>query len=107
MKSKYKDIINVMAVVVLVLGIIGTIMIAYTYGVDVSVSSYSYRTYTERNWTTTIVYFIAGSFVTAVEYIVMQGIGECLEFHEKIGQKLDELHFKGDNVTNDCNLPPL
>lgn len=92
MKSNFKDVINLMASIVLILGILGTIVIAIKFGVDVVVSPYSYNTYTDRNVGLTILYLVAGGFVTSVEYVIMRGLGECLEFQEKLYEKMDAMN---------------
>ena len=107
MKSKYKDLVNVLAGIVVVFGIIGTIAVAYVFGVDIEISSYSYKTYTERNWGTTFIYLISGGLITTIEAVMMSAIGECLEFGEKLSEKLDKLNGKEEINSTDSELPPL
>lgn len=105
MSSKYKEVLNGLAVLVLILGIIGSIVLAYNFGVDTRYSYYLKKTITERNAGLTFVYFIAGTFVTCVQFVIMKALAECLEFLENA--RYTDLEQTFTSATKEERLPEL
>lgn len=62
----------------IILGVIGSFALANQFGVEVSMFDLD----TERNWSLTIAYFLAGLFVTAVWAAILLGISEILSNFE-------------------------
>lgn len=101
MTSKYKGLCKKLAAVVLILGIIGSIFLAVIYGEvkDVSYSLYSgITTSTKRSVALTIAIFISGVFGTGILYVILAGLGEALEYLERLS---------GLNSVDNSDLPPL
>ena len=87
MKSKYKGVCNGLAIIVLIVGIIGSIFLANVYGEvkEVSYSTYSgISTETERSVPLTIAIFVSGAFGTSVLYVILAGLVEVLEYLERL-----------------------
>lgn len=107
MVSKYKGLCKGLATAVLVLGIIGSIILAAVYGEvkDVSYSLYSgLSRSTERSATLTVAIFVSGIFSTGILYVILAGLGEALEYLEMLSQK----EYKSDmNSLQQSELPPL
>lgn len=108
MNSKYKGICKGLAKVVLVLGIIGSIVLAALCGEvkDVSYSIYSgVSTKMERDVVLTIVYFVSGVFGTVILYTILAGLGEALEYLEEQSKKKIKDIISVDKSEEE--LPPL
>lgn len=107
MISKYKGLCKGFAIAVLVLGIIGSIILAAVYGEvkDVSYSLYSgISTSTERSATLTVAIFVSGIFSTGVLHVILAGLGEALEYLEMLSKK----EYKSDiDSIQQSELPPL
>ncbi len=73
-----KQVCKYLGYVTLVVGIIGSIIIAKDFGIELS------GRHIERNWTSTFSYFIAGLFVTAVWTSLLLGISAVLESLESL-----------------------
>lgn len=65
----------------IVLGIIGSFILAKNLGVEISLSTYAKA---DRNWLSTIIYFVFGLFCTAVSSSILLGISEILKRLETI-----------------------
>lgn len=107
MNSKYKRLCKGLAIAVLVLGIIGSIILAVVYGEvkDVSYSLYSgVSKSTERNVPLTVAIFVSGVFCTGILYAILAGLGEALEYLEILCKR----GYKSDaNLFEQSELPPL
>ncbi len=107
MVSKYKGLCKGLASAVLVLGIIGSIVLAAVYGEvkDVSYSLYSgVSKSTERSATLTVAIFVLGIFSTGILYAILAGLGEALEYLEILSKKE---HKSDVNSFQQSELPPL
>lgn len=106
MISKYKGLCKVLARIVLILGIIGSIMLADVYGEvkDISYSVYSgISTSSERNAVLTVAILVSGLFSTSILYAILVSLGEVLEYLEMLSKEKDNIK-KSDA---DEELPPL
>ncbi len=106
MYSRYKSLCRGLAKLVLVLGIIGSIILAASCGVvkDISYSVYSgISTSTERNAELTIVLFLSGLLGTSILYAMLAGLSEVLQYLEMLSQKNEKQNIK----ETDDELPPL
>lgn len=107
MNSKYKGLCKGLAGTVLVLGIIGSVILAVVYGEvkDVSYSLYSgVRTSSERNGVLTFSILVSGLLSTGVLYAILAGLGEVLEYLEMLSMRKEE---SIEEVEADEELPPL
>ena len=89
MNSKYKGLCKGLASTVLVLGIIGSIILAVVCGEvkDVSYSLYSgMSTSSERNGVLTFAILVSGLLSTGVLYAILAGLGEVLEYLEMLSK---------------------
>lgn len=75
---------DVCAKVVFVIGTIGSIGLAYTFGNTISYNYYSSRTYTERDWILTIIIFLTGTFSSFIMYLILEGTSHILKNQEDI-----------------------
>lgn len=82
---------NTLSIAVLILGIIGSIYLAYKYGVKIDedynawTSNFEYETV--RDFGATLSIFVSGTFGTFVLYTILSTLGS-------ISEKLDELSIK-------------
>lgn len=74
------NLCSVLGIIVLVFGIIGSIYLAYRFGIDVE---QNYDTFTEkilyeenRNFVTTAIIFCSGAFGTLIVYAILSTLGE-------------------------------
>lgn len=107
MESKYKQLCKGLAIVVLVVGVVGSIIAANQYGVvkDVSYSAYAgISTTTKRNASLTFMIFVSGIFSTGILYVILAGLGEVLEYLEMLSKKNNR---DGVNSFQQSELPPL
>ena len=74
-----------LSVVVLILGIIGSIYSACKFGVTVDTSGYSYKIV--RDFGSTVSIFVSGVFGTLILYAILSTLGS-------ISEKLDEISTK-------------
>ncbi len=107
MNSKYKRLCERLAVVVLVLGIIGSIFLAAKYG-EVKEVSYS-RYYgvsgeAKRDVALTLSILVSSIFSTGVLYAILAGLGEALEYLERLSKKEEE---SSTSIFEQSKLPPL
>lgn len=107
MDSRYKRLCERLAVAVLVLGIIGSIVLAVKYG-EVKELSYS-RYYGvsgtgKRDISLTLSLLVSGIFGTAVLYAILAGLSEALGYLEMLSYKEDE---SKTSVFEQSQLPPL
>jgi len=107
MFSKYRGLCKGLSIAVLVFGIIGSIILAGTYGEikEVSHSLYSgVITSTKRNVALTFGIFVSGIFSTGILYVILAGLSEALEYLEMLSKR----DYKYDtNLLQKSELPPL
>ena len=109
-----KQICRYLGITVIVLGIIASFITAKKLGVEVSLSSFSYSLWEERNWASTFAYFFLGILITGVFSAILLGISETLERLETLETIETTLkdthannHLKGvPNVTSTNNPVP-
>ncbi|MBO5166688.1 MAG: hypothetical protein IJ405_01195 [Lachnospiraceae bacterium] len=82
-----KDFCYVVGCIVMVLGVIGSIVLAASLGVEVSYSHYG-TLREERNWLLTIVWFGVGVLSTAVVSSILFALSEVLGYLARINNKL-------------------
>lgn len=85
--SKYSSICKTLGSIVLVLGIIGTLVLAVKYGKTVSLESNFGISYI-RNWGLTFTYLIVGGVLTTVQSVVLFALGEMLDFISNINSSI-------------------
>lgn len=103
-----KNLLRVMAILMLIFGIIGSFSCAYTMGQDeeyVDASSFSLETKTTRDWPTTVGVFVGVLFSTAISATIMFSIVKVLDNQEKIligqnGQMVMQSNGTGEFVPN-------
>lgn len=82
---------NTLSIAVLILGIIGSIYLAYKFGVkidtDYDVWTDKFKTKTVRDFATTLSIFVSGTFGTFILYTILSTLGS-------ISDKLDDLSMK-------------
>lgn len=108
MNSKCKGLCKGLASTVLVLGIIGSIILAVVCGEvrDVSYSLYSgMSTSSERNGVLTFAILVSGLLGTGVLYAILAGLGEVLEYLEMLSKGKEK--DSPEKVEADEELPPL
>ncbi len=107
MFSKYRGLCRGLSIAVLVLGIIGSLILAGTYGEVTHVSHSLYSgasTITKRNVGLTVGIFISGMFSTGILYVILAGLSEALEYLEMLSKR----DYKNDtNSLLKSELPPL
>lgn len=84
------DRCDTLAKIIFVIGLLGSIAVAYFLGNDYSYSSYLGRGYFERNWAMTIGWFLGGLFSTGILYEIMEGISLIIEAQIKIMRALND-----------------
>ena len=84
------DRCSTLSKIILGLGILGSVIAAYMLGNDYTYSSYLGRGYLERNWSTTIVWFLGGLLSTGILYEIMEGISLIIEAQIKIMRALKD-----------------
>ena len=67
-----------LGILTLILGIIGSFVLAYALGSD------GHRFYSDRNWVLTIILFVSGVISTAIPSTILLGISEVLEGIESV-----------------------
>lgn len=88
-----KDSCNTLGRICLVLGIIGSIILAWNNGVVVTYDSY-FGVEEERNVFLTIVWFVCGILSTAIGTVIFTALGEILEHLEIISRRMSEIESK-------------
>lgn len=84
-----KEVCRKLSFIILVLGIIGSIILAKQNGIKVDI--YSYKSYVERDTILTIAWFLTGLFFTAIGFILFYALSEILDNQERIHSKLYEV----------------
>lgn len=92
-----KDACNTLGTIVLVLGIIGSIALAWNNGVTVTYDSYSGVEET-RSILLTLVWFVAGILSTAIGTVILVSLGEILEYLEVLSRRVSEVEGKMSTV---------
>lgn len=92
-----KDVCNILGTIVLVLGIIGSIALAWNNGVTVTYNSY-YGVEEKRSILFTIVWFVTGILSTAIGTVILVALGEILEYQESISRRISEVESKISSV---------
>lgn len=92
-----KKACNTLGAVVLVLGIIGSIGLAWNNGVTVTYNSYL-GIEEERSILLTIMWFVGGIFGTAIGTVILTALGEILEYQESISKRISVIEGKLDSV---------
>ncbi|MDE7435212.1 MAG: hypothetical protein K2N01_05270 [Lachnospiraceae bacterium] len=88
-----KKACSVLGSLVLIIGIIGSIVLAWSNGVVVSYSSY-YGIKEERSMLLTFAWFAAGILMTAVGSVILMSLGEMIENQESIAYRVSEIESK-------------
>lgn len=88
-----KNACNTLGTIVLVLGIIGSIILAWNNGVVVTYNSYL-GVEEERNVLLTIVWFVGGILSTAIGTVILTALGEILEHQEISSRRMSEIENK-------------
>ena len=84
MKSVYAKSCGVIGSILLVAGVIGALILAYSFGVKTEVSLITYEYAKERDWFLTIVIFVVFAFYSVVMAVLFFAIKEILLYLEKI-----------------------
>lgn len=82
-----------LAGIILVLGIICSIILAWNNGVVEDYDSY-HGIEEKRSFLLTVMWFVCGIFVTVVEAVILNAIGEILENQEYIVKKISDVESK-------------
>ncbi len=93
MKQTVIQLIKILSYVELVFGTIGSFILAYTYGQEISHVGYT-RLYYTRNWGTTMGIFLAGLFSVALMFVLIYGFYMLLENQETLNSRVQELLSK-------------
>lgn len=121
----YKDhsgiitLLKILAYTVLVLGLIGSFILADKFGQDIHVSTSTYfsytHTYVERNWGTTLGIFF-GSFISILSvFAILYGLSVAIESIDMTYTRIVSFNDLSDDVpkapeqkySDDDELPPL
>lgn len=92
-----KDACNTLGTIVLVLGIIGSIALAWNNGVTVTYDSYL-RVEETRSILLTLVWFVGGILSTAIGTVILVSLGEILEYLEVLSRRVSEVEGKMSTV---------
>lgn len=92
-----KNACNTLGTIVLVLGIISSIVLAWNNGVTVTYNSYL-GIEEERNVFLTIVWFVGGILGTAIGTVILTVLGEILEYQESISKRISVVEGKLSSV---------
>lgn len=98
-----KNLCKTLANVELVLGVIGSIFLAYTMGMRLDYRSLSL----ERDIGSTLVIFTSTMLCVATLYVILYAISEILENQERLIQKMNDQQVTSiKNSTPICSPPP-
>lgn len=86
-----------LAVIVIIVGIIGSIALAWNNGVTVNVNSY-YGVKEERNVALTIGWLVGGLFSTAILSVILLSVGEILERLEILQINIGDMECKVQSI---------
>lgn len=92
-----KKACSTLGVVVMILGIIGSIALAWNNGVTVTYDSY-FGIEEERNFLLTVLWFIGGIFGTAIGFVILIALSEILENQELISKKIADIEGQLSSV---------
>lgn len=92
-----KDVCNILGTIVLVLGIIGSIALAWNNGVTVTYDSY-FRIEEKRSIFLTISWFVGGILSTAIGTVILVALGEILEHLKVLSRRVSEVESKLSSV---------
>ena len=94
-----KEVCKIVAWLAIIFGTLGSIYLAYEYGVSLQSS---YYTYLERNWVFTILIFAFGVVSSLVFAIPLFALSEIIEKQDLLLSR-----FKGESTTPIESLNPL
>lgn len=77
-----KNICKTIGIIILILGVIGSIALAAIFGKD---------TFGDRSWGVTIGYFVAGIVVTGIQSVIYLALSEIFEYLEYLVKKADDI----------------
>lgn len=102
MKSRYEDTLRVWSWIVLIVGIIGSVILAYKFGVKVEDLSGKYFTHFEtvRDWGLTIAIVLGGTFPSVILSVIFKGMAEILESTSELDYHMRKLNKKYDDNNN-------
>lgn len=83
---------------VLILGIIGSIILAWNNGITVDYDSYHRVVEERRSLLLVIMWFAFGMFLTVIQSVVLNALGEILENQEYIIRKISESSSKVESL---------
>lgn len=86
--------------ITIILGIIGSFYLAYQFG-NVVDFEFSGRVYYERDWTITLVYFVAGCFSSVLLGTIFTGMAEIMDKIDEVKKQqksIAEMYDKKGNV---------
>lgn len=92
-----KNACNTLGTIVLVLGIIGSIALAWNNGVTVTYNSYS-GVEEKRSVLLTIIWLASGIFSTAILYVILASLKEILEYQESVLRRISDIENKMCNI---------
>ena len=100
-----KNFLKGLGTTVVVLGIIGTIVLAVKFGVDVVEGDYdkllkTVKMIEKRNWLTTICICAGGLLSTVILSSILYGLSEILETMERQSNSIKEIQTKVRNIEN-------
>lgn len=91
-----------LGIIVLIVGIIGSFILAWNNGVTVTYNSY-YGMEEERNILLTILWFGCGIFATAIGTVILLSIGEILERLEILSNNVATTESKVNSIEQKNN----
>lgn len=91
-----------LGVIVLIVGIVGSIGLAWFNGVTIETTSY-FGVRKERSVILTLAWLIGGLFSTAIGTVILFSIGEILERLENVGESIQDLDSKINSINSKNN----
>ena len=88
---------SILGAIVLVLGVIGSIGLAWNNGVTITYNAY-FGIEKERSMLLTMVWFVGGVFSTAIGTVILIALGEILENLETILKRISVIEGKVSSV---------
>lgn len=103
MNIKWDDLCKKLAVVILVLGAIGSIFIAIEDGVNIEAFA-SIKPFVQRDWALTIAIIIGGFFSTFLVSVLFYCVGEALEYLMVIHSNMEALMQEEEDVEDESQF---